>query len=122
MSFTTSQKYSIVMALCHVGTILDETTVSFNSIVRDRLNISNVDVETYALALLAQIDAARVKINTAADSGNVKRIDDIEFDTENDSKGRLLQKELGRLRNELSQILDISNHCSGGSGMGRVCW
>lgn len=121
MSFSTEDKYKIVMALCHVGTVLDENNVNFNSIIRDRLAISNQFVEDRAKQLLSQIEAAREKLNTAADKGNVKRIGDIELDTENHSKTKLLGHELQRLRNELSQLLDIPNCCRGGRGSVRVC-
>lgn len=122
MSFSTEDKYRIVMALCHAGTVLDPGSVNFNSIVRDRLAIDNIYVEERAVYLVDEIEAVRLQLRSSPTKSNVKRIGDIELDTTISLD--LIKKELNRLITELSQLLDISNQCkgSGGSSSASVCW
>ena len=106
-------KYRVVFALCLNGEVLTETSVNFNSIVRDRLNINNVYVEDQVEKLLGQIDAIKIKLGESPSNSNVKQIGDIILDT--DRSFSLINKEYRRLLGELSQLIDIPSQCRSGS-------
>lgn len=117
MAFTEEQKYSIVFALCHDGKIILEGSTSYSGIIADRLDNLNSFIEARALELVTKIEAAKTLLESSGTKDNVKRIGDIELDT-NMSRS-LKQKELKRLLSELSQLLDIPNRCKvGGGGVG----
>lgn len=115
-NLTQEQKYKVIFALCHTGTIIDPTTIGFNSIIRDRLE---TDYDDYVLArvdfLLGEIEKADAILRASPSKANLKRIGDIELD--NTSGIPLIKQELRRLKNELSQLLDIPNACKSGSSV-----
>lgn len=114
MALSAEDKIRVAFALCYPGTITTVGNVNYNSVFNDRVtNIPNV-VQDRVLALLAKIDAIDERLNESPAKSNVKRIDEIEFDT--GMSFDLIRKESNRLRMELSRALDIPNKC-GGSGM-----
>jgi hypothetical protein len=113
MALTQENKYKVIFALCHVGTIIDPTSVNFNSIIRDRLNIDNQFVEDQVISLLAKIELIKSKLESSPTKNNVKKIGDIELDT--DVGIVLIKKEYNRLLGELSNLLDIPCACKIGS-------
>lgn len=117
MALSDAIKYKVVFALGYPGTILTPTSVNFNSIVRDRLNLDNAFVEAKVSELLTQIDAIKVKFQKSPTNSNLKRIGDIELDT--DKSHLLIKKEHNRLLDELSKLLDLPCR-AGSSSMGRV--
>jgi hypothetical protein len=119
MAFSAEDKANILYSLCWPATTLDPLSVNFHSIIRDRLDGINVYGEDQALRLVSQISDIEAKLNSSPTKANVKRIGDIELDT--DKSLRLIEKESNRLRNRLSALLDIPNKCKGGSCMVRVC-
>lgn len=107
-------KYKVIFALCYTGTVLDPNSVNFNSIVRDRLNIDNFYIEERVTVLLSKIESIKSLLENSPTKNNVKRIGDIELDTEN---GRdLITKEYARLLDELSKLLDLPSMCKAGGG------
>lgn len=105
MAFTTEQKHQIIFALYLPGSILDSSSMLYNSIVNDRLNDLNVAVENKALDLVDNIELAKEKLNTSASKNAVKSIGDIHF-MDNGIRSSY-QAELKRLTKELSLLLDI---------------
>lgn len=116
---TKEQKQSIVIHLCYPVTVLEKDHVNYHSIINDRLNyIDDVFVEGKVQAIIEKIDNIQSNYQSMAVKGNVRRIDDIEFDT---SIGSLpVKKEERRLKKMLSSLLDIPSACSSGSA--GVCW
>lgn len=115
MSFTSGQKHQIAHALCYPGSIIQVGSVNYNSVFNDRITGCTAETEATAIAILAKIDAIELKLESSPTKSNVKRIDDIELDTS--MSDRLINKESQRLRNRLSQLLDIPNNCKGSSCM-----
>ena len=119
MAFSAEDKANILYSLCWPATTLDPISVNFNSIIRDRLQGVGTYGEAQALSLISQISDIEAKLVLSPSKSNVKKIGDIELDT--DKSQRLIEKESNRLRNRLSALLDIPNKCKGGSCMVRVC-
>ena len=115
MAFTAEQKHKIAFALGYPGSILQAGSVNYNSVFNDRIEGCTPETEATAIALLAKIDAIELKLESSPTKSNVKRIDDIELDTK--ISDELISKESNRLRNRLSQLLDIPNMCKGSSRM-----
>lgn len=114
MALSQEDKYRVIFALCHTGKILEPNSTHFNSVINDRLNNLNAFIESQVLSLLTKIEASKLALNSTG-KDNVKRIGDIELDTE---LGRPLKiRELNRLLSELSNLLDIPNRCKSGGGM-----
>lgn len=110
---TQDDKYRVIFALCLNGEVITETSVNFNSIVRDRLNIDNTHIEDRVIQLLEKIDLIKTRLEDSPKNSNVKRIGDIELDTEKSHS--LIKKEYQRLLSELSSLLDIPCQCKFGS-------
>jgi hypothetical protein len=113
---STANKYRVIFALGYPGEVITPTSTEFNSIVRDRLNIDNADVETRIVALLDKIDATKTKLEASPTKANVKSIGDIEFDTTQSLL--LIQKELSRLVGELSKLLNLPDRSRRGRTVG----
>lgn len=109
---TDENKYKVIFALGYPGEVLTATSMHFNSIVRDRLAINNPFVEERVISLLDEIDAIKVKFSKSPTNSNLKRIGDIELDTERSHL--LIQKEFNRLLDELSKLLGLPNRGSRG--------
>jgi uncharacterized small protein (DUF1192 family) len=109
-------KYKVIFALCHNGRIIDETSMHFNSIIRDRLGKSlDPFVVERVEFLTSEIEKTDEILRKAPAKANLRRIGDIELD--NSGGIPLIQTELRRLKTELSQLLDIPNQCKGGSSV-----
>lgn len=114
MAFSQEDKFNIIFALCHDGKILIPNSTSYSGIIAARLDNLNSFIEERALTLVSKIDAVKTMLESSPTKDNVRRIGDIELDP---SLSRdLKQKELKRLLNELSQLLEIPNRCKVGSG------
>jgi hypothetical protein len=121
MAFSSEDKHRVIFALCHTGKIIEPGSTHFNSIINDRLEGLNQFIEDRALALVQEIEDQKARVKAASSNGNVKRIGDIELDT--NATIDLAYKELARLLDELSKLLDIPNNCRGGrGGSAKVCW
>lgn len=107
---SSEDKHRIVFALGYTGGVLDSSSVNYNSIINDRLNGLSQYTEERALSLVTKIENVKEKLESSITKNNVKRIDDIEFDTRTGDE--LTKKELKRLLKELSQVLDIANKAS----------
>lgn len=115
-ALTAEQKYKVIFALCHTGTVIDPTTVNFNSIIRDRLETIYDDfVSDRVTVLLTQIESAETILRGSPSKASLKRIGDIELD--NTSGIPLIKSEVKRLKSELSRLLDIPNNCSSGNSV-----
>ena len=120
MALSDETKHRIVFALCHNAKILDPGSTHYNSIFNDRLDGLSQFTEDRVEELLKQIEDQKKTVSGASAKGNVKRIGDIELDTNRTID--LAYQELRRLQNELAQMLDIPNACRGARGSARVCW
>jgi hypothetical protein len=110
-------KSRVLFALCYPARTLDETSMDYDSIVKDRLNGLDQYSEERVVFLLDSIQSVDEKVTSTTLMQNVKSIGDIELDN---SVGIVnLKNEQRRLKTELSQLLGISNLCRGGS-CGRV--
>lgn len=117
MALSQEDKYRIIFALCHEGKILVEGSTSYSKILADRLENLNSFIEDRAISLVDSIESMKTKLETGSLKDNVKRIGDIELDTQKSMS--LKHNELKRLLTELSQLLDIPNRCKvGGGGVG----
>ena len=116
---TKEQKQEILIALCWPVSTIERGNVNFHSVINDRLNsVDDVFVEGKVQAILEKINTLQDKYLGAANKGNIRRIDDIEFDT---SVGNTsIKREENRLKKMLSDMLDIPSKCK--SGMSGVCW
>lgn len=110
---TQEDKYRVIFALCLNGEVITESSVNFNSIVRDRLNVNNQFIEDQVSSLLGKIDLIKTRLESSPKNSNVKKIGDIELDT--DKSHSLIMKEYNRLLSELSKLLDIPCQCKTGS-------
>lgn len=108
MALSDDQKYKVIFALGFPGEVITENSMHFNSIVRDRLNIDNALVEAQVDSLLTKIAAVKVQLEASPKNSNLKRIGDIELDTE--KSHLLIKKELVRLLEELSKLLCLPNN------------
>lgn len=115
MALSADDKIRVALALCYPGTITTVGNVNYNSIFNDRVSNIPSFLETRVVSLLEKIDEADAKLESSPTKANVKRIDEIEFDT--GMSFDLIRKEARRLRNELASALDLTNNCGGGSGM-----
>lgn len=112
MALSLEDKHRIINHLGLPGKTLIESSTHYNSVVASRLTNLDSYIEDKALSLLDELDAARTKVMGSSTKGNVKRIGDIELDTD---KTRMLTKdEYKRLIEELSTLLDISSKKSSG--------
>lgn len=117
MAFSEEDKFRIIFALCHEGKVLIPNSTSYSKILADRFLDLNLFIEDRALQLVDKIEAAKTLLESSGTKDNVKRIGDIELDTKYSRSNK--QKELKRLLDELSQLLDIPNRCKvGGGGVG----
>lgn len=114
MALSQEDKYRIIFALCHEGKILIPGSTSYSKILADRMENLNTFIEDRALQLVDSIEDYKSKLEASATKDNVKRIGDIELDTTRSRSSKM--KELNRLLDELSKLLDIPNRCSYGSG------
>jgi hypothetical protein len=105
MALSNETKYRVIFALGLHGEVLTETSMHFNSIVRDRLNIDNEFVEAQISTLLDDIDLVKAQLKNSPKNSNLKRIGDIELDT--DKSILLINKEHSRLIEELSRLLGL---------------
>lgn len=106
-------KYKVIIELCYPGTVLDPASVNFNSIVRDRLSVSNQYIEEEVQSLLDKISLIKTKLEDSPTKNNVKRIGDIELDTTIGAS--LIKREYNRLLSRLSTLLDLPCLCKTGS-------
>lgn len=118
MALDLEQKNKIIYYLGLAGKTLIEDSTHYNSIVASRLKNLNVYIEDEVDTLLTDIDATRTRLKGTSTKGNVKRIGDIELDT-NRSRS-MVTTEYKRLIRELSSLLDIPSMNSFGS-MSNVC-
>lgn len=118
MAFSSEDKHKIIFALCHSGNVLNPSSTLYNSVINDRLNDLSSFTEEQALGLVSKIERIKSSLENSPTKNNVKRIGDIELDT--DMGISLLKKEYKRLTDELSKLLDIPNRCSVGSSVGCV--
>lgn len=114
MAFAEEDKFKIIFSLCHTGGIIIDGNTNFNSIIRDRLLIDNEFVEEQALSLVSKIAGLKEALEGGTKKDAVTKIGDIHFDTKVTRSSKT--KELQRLLNELSNLLDIPNRCKVGSG------
>lgn len=118
MAFSSEDKHRIIFSLCYAGSVLDQNSVLYNSIINDRLNNLSMYVEEQALKLVDKIENLKSAIEVGYKKDNVKRIGDIELEV--GMSTRLMNKELKRLLSELSKLLDIPSQCSFGNVNGCV--
>ncbi len=111
MALTATQKHNIMFHLGYPGKILIPTSTHFNSVVNDRLNNLNAEIEALVATQLADLTAIRAKLIVAQDIVKVKKVGDIEL---NNNEITQLKGDYRRLSRELSEQLDITLRKSGG--------
>lgn len=118
MALSLEDQHRVVFALCLPGRILDNTSMDYNSIVFDHLQLNNQFIEARVVSILDDIDTIKTQLKASPKNANLKRIGDIELDT--DRSHLLIKKEYSRLLEELSKLLDIPCRCRAGGGK-NVC-
>jgi len=104
MALTTEQKAKSLLYLGHPVKTLDEESTHYNKILVDRFNNLSSTAESIVGALLTEIEAVRTKFGASTGRALVKRVGDIELNTDEHSS---LNREYKRLLNDLSKYLDI---------------
>ena len=105
MALADEDKQKIVFLLGYPGKVLIVGSTHFHSIVTKRLENLNSFIEDQVDDLLTSIDATRTKLEESKSKGNVRRIGDIELDT--NLSVSVINQEYRRLLKELSRLLDI---------------
>jgi hypothetical protein len=104
MALTDAQKDQIVFFLGWPSKTLVEGSTHYNTTVADRLIGLSAQTETTVGALITSIQTCRTKYEASSSRMLVKRVGDIELNTD---EHRSLSKEYRRQVRELSSILDI---------------
>lgn len=108
MALTTAQKHDVLLYLGWPGKTLVTSSTHYNKTVADRLDNLNSDIETQVGSLLTAIAAVRTKYTASTSRALVKKVGDIELNTD---EHMALGKEDRRLVKELSCLLDIELRC-----------
>lgn len=118
MALTDQQKSDIIFHLGWPGKTLVVDSTHFNKIAVDRMENLTPEIEARVTLILADIDAARVKIIAGQDRLSAKQVDTIIL---NDNEISLLKNDLRRLKKELSCLLDLKMLCKSGGANIRLC-
>lgn len=106
MALSLEDKHRIIYHLGLPGKTLLQDSTHYNSVVVSRLTNLDIYIEDKVCEILDELDTARTSLQGSASKGNVKRIGDIELDT--DKTRDLAMSEYQRLVKELSVLLDIN--------------
>ncbi len=104
MSLTDTQKQNVIFYLGWPGKTLIVGSTHYNNTVAVRLTNLNASIETQVASLLASILVMRTKYEASAARALVKKVGDIELNTEEHFS---LSKEYKRQLKDLSNLLDI---------------
>ena len=118
MALSAENKHKILFFLCYSGKTLIEDSTHYNSVIASRLDNLNEYVETQVTDLITAIESIRTKLASSPSKSNVRRIGDIELDT--DKSSSLIHGEYKRLRSELASLLDVTDRCRGRNTIG-IC-
>ena len=111
MALTSAQKANIVFYLGWPSKALVSGSTHYNTTIVTRLTDLDSDTETIVTALLTDIATARTKMAASQGRMLVKKVGDIELNTDENT---LLVRDYRRLVNDLSVLLDIPVLRSGG--------
>ncbi len=117
MALTDSQKHQAIFYLGYSGKTLIVGSTDYNKTVADALTNLNTYVETQVVDLLDLIEEAKEKFSASSARMLVKRVGDIELNTD---EHRSLGQEYRRLLRELSSLLGLPTRGMGGITIG-VC-
>ena len=106
MAFTTKEKATILYHLGYPSKIVDPTSIEYNSIINGRFLNVPFDSENIARELLADIESLKAQLVKARCSMGTKQVADITLNP--DEFDRNLKRELKRIYNELSELMNIS--------------
>jgi len=118
MAFTTTEKNRIVRLLGWPAKVLVNTSTVYNSVVNDRLTLSDTEAEAEVRTLLNRIVGLDERLETAICRVSTKQVDSIHL---NNDEIPMLRRERRRLILELSEFLSIPDRSMAGRAMGRVC-
>jgi len=102
---TATQKAQVIFYLGYSASSIIPGSTDFDKILADRLTGLTAEAEAIVVDLLAQIAAVRTKLSTSSSRMLVKKVGDIEL---NSDEHVLLSRELRRLLKELSMMLGIT--------------
>ena len=116
---TATQKAQIIFYLGYSATSIILGSTDYDKILADRMENLTPEAETLVGALLVQIGDVRTKMATSSSRMLVKKVGDIELNSDEHS---LLSMEYRRLLRDLSSLMgiNIANSSSGGRMFG-VC-
>lgn len=106
MALTDTAKMNVMFYLGWPSKSLVVDSTHYNRTLATRLESISAEAETIVIELLAAIDTVRTKLEASQGRALVKKVGDIELNTE---EAGSLKKESARLINELSAFLDIPN-------------
>ena len=115
--FTDKEKVDIICYLGWPGTSLVSTSQNFNSIIDDRLGITDENVINRTLGFLKKLRNIDDKLEEALCRAATTKVDNVSI---NKDEILLLNKERQRCIKEMAVLVDISKLSSGGS-MGSIC-
>lgn len=118
MALTSTEQNKVVQLLGYPGIILDPTSVAYDKIFADRLNMINVDTETLVRGFLTQIAAVETQMNAAPTRLISSQVGDIRINLE-ELEG--LRKERKKIARELAAHLMLPFRGANGVNVGVRC-
>ena len=115
MALTETQQHDVIFYLGWPGKTLVTSSTHYNKVIADRLTNLNTNTETQVTGLLAEIVALRTKYGASTSRMLVKKVGDIELNTD---EHHTLGREYRRVLRDLSQLLDIPLKKGGGMTIG----
>lgn len=112
MALTEKQKHKVIFYLGWAGRTIISGSTHFNSVVNDRLNGTNTEMESLVKTMLENLEKLDERLKAAQCRASTVSVGDI---TLNNNEIALLKKERTRLIRELSDHLDIPIMKSGGA-------
>lgn len=112
MALTLVEKTQIIYLLGYPGKLLLEASTHYNAPIARRLDLLTPEIESIVRTLLSDITTTKQKTVLSQSRMLVKRVGDIELNTD---ENRSLRSEIHRLLNELANLLDIPNRSRGGA-------
>lgn len=117
MALSDKDKHRVIFYLGWSGLTLVTGSSQFNSVVSDRVSVSNTQIENIVRGILARLEMIDSKLESAACRLSASEVDGIVINPDEIMK---LKKERMRYIRELSDHLDIPMGKSGGVNVGVV--
>jgi len=118
MALTDKDKHRVIYYLGWSGLTIVTGSTQFNSVVTDRVSVSNVQIESLVKGILTRLEKLDTLLDEALCRLSASEVDGIVL---NEDEILKLRSERKRYIRELSDHLDIPIEKSGGVNVGVVC-